>query len=37
MSHKKNRSKIINIIKKIDRNSLISASSIKNMTYNEAK
>ena len=37
MSHKKNRSKIINIIKKIDRTSLISASSIKNMTYNEAK
>lgn len=37
MSHKKNRSKIINIIKKIDRNSLISASSIKNMTYNEEK
>ena len=37
MSQKKNRSKIINIIKKIDRNSLISASSIKNMTYNEAK
>lgn len=37
MSHKKNRSKIINIIKKIDKNSLISASSIKNMTYNEAK
>ena len=37
MSHKKNRSKIIKIIKKIDRNSLISASSIKNMTYNEAK
>ena len=37
MSHKKNRSKIINLIKKIDRNSLISASSIKNMTYNEAK
>ena len=37
MSHKKNRSKIINFIKKIDKNSLISASSIKNMTYNEAK
>ena len=37
MSHKKNRSKIINIIKKIDKNSLISASSIKNMTYNEEK
>lgn len=37
MSHKKNRSTIINIIKKIDRNSLISASSIKNMTYNEEK
>lgn len=37
MSHKKNRSKIINIIKNIDKNSLISASSIKNMNYNEAK
>lgn len=37
MSHKKNRNKIINIIKKIDKNSLISASSIKNMTYNEEK